>query len=47
MIKPIKILKKLDGSFRFYKHKIEKTEPKKIEPNQEKPSKTGLNRFLS
>jgi hypothetical protein len=36
--------------FRFYKQKTEKTEPektrKKTEPQPEKPSQAGLNRFL-
>jgi hypothetical protein len=48
LIKPIKILKKLAGSVRFYKPKTEKTElnpnqknKKKIEPNRQK---TELNR---
>jgi hypothetical protein len=55
-IKSIKILKKPTGSvwFRFYKPKTEKIEPNRTEPKPEKnraklkkPSKTGLNRFLS
>jgi hypothetical protein len=37
--KPIKILKKLTGSVRFYKPETEKqTEPN---PNRKKPSQTG------
>jgi hypothetical protein len=44
-IKPIKILKKLTGSVRFYMPETEKTEPN---PNRRKPSqteKTDPNRF--
>jgi hypothetical protein len=51
-IKPIKILKKLTGLFRFhfYKPETEKTEPnsnrkKNSEKNRVKPEKTELNRF--
>jgi hypothetical protein len=51
-IKPIKILKKPTGLFRFhfYKPETEKTEPnsnrkKNSEKNRVKPEKTELNRF--
>jgi hypothetical protein len=56
-IKSIKILKKSTGSVQFYKPKTEKIKPNpnKKKLNQtgknrvknEKPSQTGLNRFLS
>jgi len=45
LIKPIKILKKLTGSVRFwfYKPEIEKTEPNRTQTkkNQKKPRQTG------
>jgi len=48
-IKPIKILKKLTGSVRFWLYKLEteKTKPNPNKKTRKKPSQTGLNRFLS
>jgi hypothetical protein len=48
-IKPIKILKKPTGVVRFwfYKPETEKTKLKKTKRNRKKPSRTGLNWFLS
>jgi hypothetical protein len=56
-MKPIKFLKKLNGSVRFCflslkPKKLSRTEPKpsqteKTEQNRKKPSQTGLSRFLS
>ena len=48
LIKPIKILKKLAGSIRFYKQKTKKTEPnqnrKKQKKNRAKPETPSQNR---
>jgi len=46
-IKPIKILKKLTFGFISLKLKKPNRTENKTEPNQKKPSQTGVNRLLS